>query len=602
LNPEQPSSIPIYFPIFALMEQYIVSARKYRPATFNSVIGQESITLTLKNTIRTQHLAQAYLFCGPRGVGKTTCARIFAKTINCLSLTAEMEPCNTCESCKAFNDSRSFNIHELDAASNNSVEDIRSLIDQVRIPPQVGRYSVYIIDEVHMLSQAAFNAFLKTLEEPPRHAVFILATTEKHKIIPTILSRCQIFDFNRIRVNDTVKYLGTIAASEGIQAEADGLNIIAQKADGAMRDALSIFDQIVSFTGGHITYQNVIGSLNILDYDYFFRLVDGFMAGDIPKSLLLFNDILDHGFDSHHFLTGLAGHFRDLLVCRDQATVNLLEVGEGIRERYLAQAKICSPDFLLEALKICTQTDAQFRTSRNQRLLIELALLQLCMVNQEKKKEPFLTEPGRLSSIAPPKSDSPAPAPATATATVTAPEPATPPAPKASRPAVSTTPYPTTMRTRDALKGTSAGKPATPEPEAPQAEPENVMEPDDLALSFTPAELEEKFNAFVVSIQTDRPRMYSALYGRIPEIKEDFRIELIMENSTQLDEFNRDIRPELQSWLRKELKNYTLQVLAVVKEISGQRPVFTTEDRYRRMAEANPLVEKLRQQLNLEFE
>ncbi|MFN8209143.1 MAG: DNA polymerase III subunit gamma/tau [Bacteroidales bacterium] len=585
------------------MEQYIVSARKYRPATFNSVIGQESITLTLKNTIRTQHLAQAYLFCGPRGVGKTTCARIFAKTINCLNLTPEIEPCNTCESCKAFNDSRSFNIHELDAASNNSVEDIRNLIDQVRIPPQIGRYSVYIIDEVHMLSQAAFNAFLKTLEEPPRHAVFILATTEKHKIIPTILSRCQIFDFNRIRVNDTVKYLGTIAANEGIQAEADGLNIIAQKADGAMRDALSIFDQIVSFTGGHITYQNVISSLNILDYDYFFRLVDGFVAGDIPKSLLLFNDILDHGFDPHHFLTGLAGHFRDLLVCRDQATVSLLEVGEGIRERYLAQAKICPPDFLLEALKICNQTDAQFRTSRNQRLLIELALLQLCMVNQEKKKEPRLTEPAptataTVTATAPVPATATATAPATATATVPSPTPA----PKASRPAVSTTPYPTTMRTRDALKGNNAGLPNTPEPETQGPIPETVMEPDDLALSFTPAELEEKFNSFVLSIQSDHPRMYSSLVGCVPEIKDDFRIELIMENATQLDEFNRELRSELQAWLRKELKNFSLQVLAAVKEVSGQRTAFTSEDKYRHMVEVNPLVEKLRQQLNLEFE
>ena len=311
-------------------ENYIVSARKYRPSTFDTVVGQRALTTTLKNAIASKKLAHAYLFCGPRGVGKTTCARIFAKTINCLHPTAEGEACNECESCKAFNEQRSYNIHELDAASNNSVEDIRSLIEQVRIPPQIGKYKVYIIDEVHMLSQAAFNAFLKTLEEPPRHALFILATTEKHKILPTILSRCQIYDFNRISVMDTVEHLENVAKKEHIEVEPEALNIIAQKADGGMRDALSIFDQVVSFTNGHITYQSVIENLNVLDYEYYFKLTDCFLENRVEDCLLLFNDVLKKGFDGNHFITGLSSHFRDLLVSRDAATLVLLEVGASI--------------------------------------------------------------------------------------------------------------------------------------------------------------------------------------------------------------------------------------------------------------------------------
>ena len=359
------------------MENYVVSARKYRPSTFDTVVGQESITHTLRNAIRSNHLAHAYLFCGPRGVGKTTCARIFAKTINCDHLSAEAEACNVCESCKSFNESRSFNIHELDAASNNSVDDIRNLIDQIRIPPQIGKYSIYIIDEVHMLSASAFNSFLKTLEEPPKHAIFILATTEKHKIIPTILSRCQIFDFNRIRVEHIVGFLQSIADKENIACEADGLTIIAQKADGAMRDALSIFDQIVSSTGSKLTYKQVIENLNVLDYEYYFKLTDLFLRSDYTKVLLTYNEILDHGFDSQNFIVGLAGHFRDLLICRDESTLNLLEVGAGIKEKYKSQVKECSPEFLFQAIQICNNSDLNFRFSRNQRLHVELALLQL---------------------------------------------------------------------------------------------------------------------------------------------------------------------------------------------------------------------------------
>ena len=365
------------------MENYIVSARKYRPSTFDTVVGQRALTTTLKNAIANHKLAHAYLFCGPRGVGKTTCARIFAKTINCLHPTSEGEACNECESCKAFNEQRSYNIHELDAASNNSVEDIRSLIEQVRIPPQIGKYKVYIIDEVHMLSTAAFNAFLKTLEEPPQHAIFILATTEKHKILPTILSRCQIYDFSRITVNDTVEHLENVARKEHIEAEPEALNVIAQKADGGMRDALSIFDQVVSFTNGHITYQSVIENLNVLDYEYYFKLTDFFLENKVAECLLTFNDILRKGFDGNHFITGLTSHFRNLLVSRDPSTLQLLEAGASIRDRYQAQAQKCTPQFLYKAMKLCNDCDLNYRQSKNKRLLVELTLIQVAQLTAE---------------------------------------------------------------------------------------------------------------------------------------------------------------------------------------------------------------------------
>jgi len=368
------------------MENFIVSARKYRPSTFETVVGQGALTSTLKNAIVSNHLAHAYLFCGPRGVGKTTCARIFAKTINCMNLTPDHEACNECESCKAFNEQRSYNIHELDAASNNSVDNIRSLIDQVRIPPQIGKYSVYIIDEVHMLSSSAFNAFLKTLEEPPEHAIFILATTEKHKVLPTILSRCQIYDFNRISVNDTIAHLQNVAQKEGIQAEPEALSIIAQKADGGMRDALSIFDQMVSFCGNEITYKKVIQNLNVLDYDYHFKLVDNFLAGNVTDCLLIFNEILSKGFEAQGFVNGLSEHFRNLLVSKDPRTLPLLEVGANIQENYKKQATACNDQFLFNALRLTNECDLNYRISKNKRLLVELTLIRLCQLSDEKKK------------------------------------------------------------------------------------------------------------------------------------------------------------------------------------------------------------------------
>ena len=365
------------------MDNYIVSARKYRPATFDTVVGQRALTTTLKNAIANNKLAHAYLFCGPRGVGKTTCARIFAKTINCLSPKPDGEACNECESCKAFNEQRSYNIHELDAASNNSVEDIRSLIEQVRIPPQIGKYKVYIIDEVHMLSTAAFNAFLKTLEEPPHHAIFILATTEKHKILPTILSRCQIYDFSRISVTDTVEHLQNVAQKEGIDVEPEALTVIAQKADGGMRDALSIFDQVTSFSNGHITYKSVIENLNVLDYEYYFKLTDYILENKVSECMLLFNEVLKKGFDGNHFITGLSSHFRDLLVSRDEQTLQLLEVGASIRDRYKTQAQKCEQKFLYKAMKLCNDCDLNYRQSKNKRLLVELTLIQLAQITSE---------------------------------------------------------------------------------------------------------------------------------------------------------------------------------------------------------------------------
>lgn len=370
------------------MDKYIVSALKYRPSTFRSVVGQNALTTTLKNAIATDKLAHAYLFCGPRGVGKTTCARIFAKTINCSNLSPEGEACNECESCRSFNEQHSLNIYELDAASNNSVEDMRALIEQVRIPPQVGKYKVYIIDEVHMLSTAAFNSFLKTLEEPPSYVIFILATTEKHKVLPTILSRCQIYDFSRIGVKDIVDHLAYVAQDEHVTADRDALSLIAMKADGGMRDALSIFDQAVSFTGGNLTYQSIIDNLNVLDYEYYFHLTDFLLENKVKDSLLLFNEILNKGFEGGRFMTGLASHFRDLLVSHDSETVQLLEVGDNIRQRYIEQAKKCPVKFLYRAIKLSNDCDLSYKASTNKRLLVELTLIELAQLTDNNDDVP----------------------------------------------------------------------------------------------------------------------------------------------------------------------------------------------------------------------
>lgn len=359
------------------MDNFIVSARKYRPTTFHSVVGQDSITSTLKNAVKTKQVAQAFLFCGPRGVGKTTCARIFAKALNCLNPTEDSEPCNECESCRAFNDSASFNVFELDAASNNSVEDMRSLVEQVHIPPQGAQYKVYIIDEVHMLSGSAFNAFLKTLEEPPAYAKFIMATTEKHKILPTILSRCQVYDFKRINDNDIVKHLQYVSQQEGVTAEEEALRVVATKADGALRDALSIFDQLVSFTGKNVTYQATISNLNVLDVDNYFKVTDYLLSDDASPALLLFDDILSKGFDAQNFVSGLASHFRNLLIAKNQQTVRLLEMSDSIKQRILEQSARSDGQLLLRAMELANQCDFNYKMSNNKRLSVELCMLQI---------------------------------------------------------------------------------------------------------------------------------------------------------------------------------------------------------------------------------
>ncbi|HEY4788059.1 MAG TPA: DNA polymerase III subunit gamma/tau [Bacteroidales bacterium] len=575
------------------MSDFIVSARKYRPSTFHSVVGQQSVTNTLKNAIRSNHLAHAYLFCGPRGVGKTTCARIFAKTLNCFNRTAETEACNQCESCKSFNESRSYNIHELDAASNNSVEDIRNLIDQVRIPPQVGKYSIYIIDEVHMLSNQAFNAFLKTLEEPPAHAFFILATTEKHKIIPTILSRCQIFDFSRIKVEDTVQYLEYISKTENVEYEIDALNVIAQKADGGMRDALSIYDQIVRFSGSKITYKGVIENLNILDYEYYFRMVDAFQEKSISKALMLFDEILDKGFDGHNFINGLASHFRDLLVCKDEVTLQLLEVGANIREQYKVQARKCLPLFIFEALGICGQADTQYKVSKNQRLHVELALIQLCNIDPEKKKSELEQKQHA------PKQSSPAAGAASGTNSSVIPgsSSAGQKEVKAQTPAGIPS-----ISIKDALKGNPV-KPQANKPmdQAPVVEePARNYEVSDVK-SFTQDQLNLAWEKFASQYKDNEPRMYSTLTAQPPVLSDNYMVVLSLNNPLQEEEVLK-IKPALLNFLSKELSNGRIDLVTkVTEEPQGNKRFYTDREKFDHLAEKNPNLLKFKQQFGLDF-
>ncbi|MDP4209611.1 MAG: DNA polymerase III subunit gamma/tau [Bacteroidota bacterium] len=576
------------------MENFIVSARKYRPATFHSVIGQHSVTTTLKNAISSNHLAHAYLFCGPRGVGKTTCARIFAKTLNCFNRTSDTEACNECESCRSFNESRSFNIHELDAASNNSVEDIRNLIDQVRIPPQVGKYSIYIIDEVHMLSNQAFNAFLKTLEEPPAHAFFILATTEKHKIIPTILSRCQIFDFSRIKIEDTVQYLEHISKSESVDYEIDALNVIAQKADGGMRDALSIYDQIVSFSGSRITYKGVIDNLNILDYEYYFRMVDAFLEKSIPKALMIFDDILDKGFDGHNFINGLASHFRDLLVCKDEVTLQLLEVGANIKEQYKTQAKRCSPPFIFEALGICSQSDVQYKASKNQRLHVELALILLCNIDPEKKKsELSQSAPAKTTSTGVPTPSVPGiRANPSAAAKVTANE-------------IKSNPAIPSFSIKDGLKNGMVNAPK--ESSSPKEQTSEVKEAPrpfyqvTEARPFTQDQLTAAWEKFSDRFKDNDPRMYSTLTTVPPVLKDNFQIEFTLNNSLQEEEVQK-LKPVLVSYLQRELSNNKIDLATSIAEAPvGTRRVLNDREKFELLAEKNPALLNFKQQFGLDF-
>ena len=593
------------------MENFIVSARKYRPATFGSVVGQSALTATLKNAIKNNHLAHAYLFCGPRGVGKTTCARIFAKTINCLHLTPDYEACNECESCVAFNEGRSYNIHELDAASNNGVDDIRSLIEQVRIPPQVGRYSVYIIDEVHMLSQGAFNAFLKTLEEPPAHAIFILATTEKHKIIPTILSRTQIYDFNRITIADTVAHLRYVAGQEGVEAEENALHVIAQKSDGGMRDALSIFDQIVSFSGNRVTYQDVITNLNVLDYEYYFRLVDAFLAGDVSRSLLIFNEILEKGFEAQHFVGGLAAHLRDVLVCKDPQTLVLLEVGADIRERYKEQAARCPADFLFQALRLANNNNNNYRASRNKRLLVELMLIRLCQLSPEKKKP--LADDGAPPALRPVEAAPQPAAPQVAPPQVAPPQPAAPPSPPpAAAPAVSLA----RQATPPPPRASRPSRPAPPNPHRPvsisitqpaapapaQGQPEQAARPAAPDRDFTDEELRAAWHDFAARVPPEEKRLISYINTNEPvRLDGTPAFELRISNSMQERELN-GYRHELLAFLRSRLGNSQVDMRLRMEEVQEATKLLTPEDKYRHMAAKNPALTKLRSELGFEID
>ena len=561
------------------MENYIVSARKYRPQTFESVVGQQALTQTLQNAIRQNHLAHAYLFCGPRGVGKTTCARIFAKTINCLNPQNGFDACNECESCKAFNEQRSFNIHELDAASNNSVEDIRSLIDQVRIPPQVGKYSVYIIDEVHMLSAGAFNALLKTLEEPPSYAIFILATTEKHKVLPTILSRCQVYDFNRITVPDTIAYLQKVAANEGVTASEEALNVVAQKADGGMRDALSIFDQLVAFCGNNITYEQTISVLNVLNADYYFQLVDAALQHDVTKALLLFNDVLNHGFDAGHFVTGFAQHLRDVLVSRDPQTLPLLETGDAIRARYGEQAKHCQPVWLFLALDILNTCDINYRTARNKRLTVELALIKLCQLGVPQAV---------TTTTTPPKE------PAKTAAAPSAPKvPADKPV---EQPQGNATTAPSMPKIPKIGLGLGVKK---EEPTANSQEPTaNSQQPENRP--FTADQLRD---AWVGLSQTykEELRLKQLIETYMPQLIEEHTAEIQMPNPWQMTEMRKAL-PDLLRHLRQVLHNDNLQIQLVQAEFSQEQMAFTAEEKFAVMAEQNPDIARLKDKLDLQID
>ena len=591
------------------MENYIVSARKYRPLTFDSVVGQRALTTTLKNAIASGKLAHAYLFCGPRGVGKTTCARIFARTINCLTPTETGEACGNCESCKAFEQQRSFNIHELDAASNNSVEDIRSLIEQVRMPPQVGRYKVFIIDEVHMLSTAAFNAFLKTLEEPPAHAIFILATTEKHKILPTILSRCQIYDFNRMEVADIVGHLKHVAQQEGYDYEEEALSVIARKADGGMRDALSIFDQVAGYSEGHLTYRKVIEDLNVLDYDYYFKIVDQMLGKNIPAVMLTLNEILSKGFAANHFISGFASHLRDLLVSRDAQTLPLLEVSETVRTRYSEQAAKCRPQFLYRALRICNDCDLNYRTSSNKRLLVELTLIQVAQAVDDDEAGCGLGPTKILKPLF----------------AAIAPAAAAPQAPKA-QPAA-------TAQQRPAATPTAATAPSATLPVANTqntAAAQHHVRPVSLSISATKmqqrrkqansANLDQARRIVINEVQPfewkdlsyqwyrfamELPQEQNAIAGRMknmrPQLMDNFVVEVPVENDQVLMLMN-SIRDDLVCYLRMGLHNGKVDVrFRIIQAEEAKKRAYTRQEQLAAMLEKSPGLTVLKNTLNLEL-
>ena len=588
------------------MNNYIVSARKYRPMTFDEVVGQESLTITLKNAIHSGRLAHAYLFCGPRGVGKTTCARIFAKTINCLNPQTNGEACGECESCKAFNEGRSYNIHELDAASNNSVEDIRQLIEQVRIPPQIGKYKVFIIDEVHMLSQAAFNAFLKTLEEPPHHAIFILATTEKHKILPTIMSRCQIYDFKRMGVNDIVNHLKHVAEQENIKVEDAALNIIAQKADGGMRDALSIFDQVASFCGSNITYQQTIQNLNVLDEDYYFRLTDYFLEGKITECMLTLNEILSKGFEGQFFITGLSSHFRNLLVSQDDQTTELIEASNEVRTRFQEQAKKCKPKFLFQAMKLANNCDLNYKQSQNKRLLVEITLIEMAQIS---------SDDGEVSGLCPTKILKPIfdklrgiqqqlPKPIQQQL----PKPAQQQQPQAvqsqSTPVQHANHIPIQPQNPAfrALSGFSLRR----QQEKTRIQQEvyiqdEIKERDFENQPVVQVDLTVAWREFAKNLPQEDRAMSFQMDNMEPLLQEDGTTFLVMVNNPSLENELQKMQARVETYLHNRLQNNTLKMIIRLREVAEKTRAFSRLEIYQQMLKQSEALRKLNEEFQLEL-
>ena len=588
------------------MEKFIVSARKYRPQTFDTVVGQEHITTTLKNAIRNNQLAHAFLFCGPRGVGKTTCARILAKTINCENRTPEGEACNTCGSCTAFNDGASLNIHELDAASNNSVEDIRSLVEQVRFAPQAGKYKVYIIDEVHMLSSSAFNAFLKTLEEPPPYAIFILATTEKHKILPTILSRCQIFDFKRITTRDTVEHLEAICQKESVKAETAALQVIAQKSEGCMRDALSIMDKIVSFTGGELNYNNTLEHLNILDADYYFRLLEAMLQQNLAEAMLLFDQINRKGFEGDLVINGLAEFIRNLLVCKDEKAAVLLDVVESFRDRYLSKAREVSSSFLISALNVLGEAELNYKAARNKRLHVELALIRLCYLQQAleltgdtgKKKRLESVKPVPFRQIRPMVPIVEKNKPAQATPTPSSPAKKAEPAsekliiqtetrPQPSGPAAKAGKLGNISQIRGQFKGSSLGD------KTPSNQP------------LTRENLQQAWSGYVEVLKSNRNPAAQPFELAELRIEDECSFQVITSNNIE-QKFIEQERNALFAFLQERLHNRQLQFVVLIEEKEGNRPQveipLSSREQFQKMSEQYPLVKELREKLNLDLD
>lgn len=583
------------------MQEYIVSARKYRPMTFDTVVGQSSLTTTLKNAIASDKLAHAYLFCGPRGVGKTTCARIFAKTINCLNPRPDRESCGECESCKAFEEGRSMNIHELDAASNNSVEDIRELIKQVQIPPQIGKYKVFIIDEVHMLSSQAFNAFLKTLEEPPHYVIFILATTEKHKILPTILSRCQVYDFARMTMDNTINHLKNVASKEGYTAEDEALQLIAEKADGGMRDALSIFDQMVSFTEGQLTYEKVCASLNVLSTEYYFRLVDHFLSNDVHACMLLFNEILCKGFDGGNFIAGLASHLRQLLVAKDSSTLPLLEVSEKTRQRYQEQAAKCDSKFIFKAIKLCNDCDQAYRQSHNKRLQVEICLIQCAQINEEdtpgsgRCPGKILKPIFRLGALAQPASKTTAPSQQATNTSVTSSTIAA-----QAQPAQVTPQKQTDIRNR--IKLNNLGPSIRNVGQAKEEKSTDATKdcPKVENKPFKQEDITYQWHAYVERMPIERRAMAMRMKNMMPKLINETTFE-IMANNPQICQYLQNLREHILQEMRTALCNNSIQMIVRIAEVQELEHITSKPALYKKMAEKNSNLQKLAEILKLEI-